>query len=96
MYCKTYVTNGSVVLACCDKDILGKNLVEGSYDVTIDESFYRGEETTEEQLAGLLQEADSINLFGKKTVGVALKQGFLTKNNIITIAGVEHAIIFRV
>ncbi|HIH09721.1 MAG TPA: DUF424 family protein [Candidatus Diapherotrites archaeon] len=96
MYCKTYGANGGIVLACCDKEVLGKNLVEGNYDVTIEESFYRGEETSEEELADLLHAATNINLFGRKSVGVALKQGFLTEKDIIRIAGVEHAIIFKV
>ncbi|HLC93291.1 MAG TPA: DUF424 family protein [archaeon] len=95
MYCKTYETQNGTVLAACDEEIIGKNLVEGQYDVTIETTFYKGEIVKEEELAQMLSGAASINLFGKKTVSVALKQGFLTEKDIIRIAGVEHAVIFK-
>ena len=85
-----------VVLACCDMELLGKNLVDSRHDVTIDESFYGRQKVTGKELAELLKEADSINLFGKKAVGVALKRGFLRQEDIIRILGIEHAIIMKV
>ncbi len=96
MYCKTFETQNGKVLACCDREVIGKNLVDGPYDVTIEEKFYKGELITEEKLAELLGEAISINLFGTKAVGVALKRGFLTEKDIKRIAGVEHAVILRI
>lgn len=95
MYCKTYSVENNTVLACCDKEVLGKNLKEGNYDIRIEEDFYMGEEITEEKLAELLKEYNNINLFGKKSVGVALKQGLLSEKDIIKIEGIEHAIIMR-
>ena len=96
LYFKKHETENNIVLACCDKELIGKNLVEGNYDVTIEESFYKGKLIEEEKLAELLSEANSINLFGKKAVGVALKQGFLREEDIIKIQGIEHAIILKV
>lgn len=95
MYCKTYSAENNTILACCDKEVLGKNLKEGNYEVSIDEDFYKGEEINEEKLAELLKEANNINLFGKKSVGVAVKQGLLSEKDIIKIEGIEHAIIMR-
>ncbi len=95
MYCKTHQTASGALLACCDREILGKNLSDEKYDVTVDEYFYKGEIVNEQGLAELLKECMSINLFGKKAVGVALKQGFLTEKDIISIAGVWHAIIIK-
>ena len=95
LYCKTYSVDNNTVLACCDKEVLGKNLKEGNYDVHIEEDFYRGEEINEEKLAELLKESNNINLFGKKSVGVALKQGLLSEKDIIKIEGIEHAVIMR-
>ncbi len=96
LFCNVYNARENVVVACCDRELLGKNLKEGNYDVTIEESFYKGTLTDEKKLAELLKEANSINLFGKKSVGVALKQGFLSERDIIRIAGVPHAIILKV
>ena len=96
MYCKIHETGQGIVLAACDEEILGKKLVDGDYGVVIEPAFYKGEIVKEEKLAELLSGSDSINLFGKKSVGVALKQGFLTEKDITMIAGVEHAIILKV
>ena len=96
MYCKIYETQNGTVLAACDKEIIGKTLIEGEYHVAIGEKFYKGEAVDAERLGELLSEAVSINLFGKKAVGVAVKQGFLTDKDVIRIAGVEHAVILKV
>src|SRR3989344_7284471 len=69
MYCKTYETQSGTVLAACDKEIIGKTLIEGEYHVAIGEKFYKGEAVDAERLGGLLSEAGSINPFGKKAVG---------------------------
>jgi len=95
LYCKTHSVENNSVLACCDKEVLGKNLKEGNYDVHIEEDFYKGEEINEEKLAELLKESKNINLFGEKSVGVALKQGLLSEKDVIKIDGIEHAIIMR-
>lgn len=96
MYCKTHETGGSRVLACADENILGKTFSGKDIEVTVKESFYRGEKIGEERLAELLKEHDSINLFGEKSVGVAVKQGLLSGKDIIRIQGVMHAIILKV
>jgi len=83
------------VLACCDENILGKNLKEGKYDVTIDADFYKGKKTSEKEMKELLKEADSVNLFGEKSVGVALKEGLIKDSQVIKIKGIKHAILLR-
>ncbi len=96
MFCKIHETQNSTILACCDKELIGKTLQEGNYDVTIEESFYKGELITQEKLEELLQEVNNANLFGKKTISIAIKQGFLTQKDLIKIKGIEHAIILKV
>jgi len=96
LYCKTYSIENSLVLACCDKEILGKELKEGEYEVIVEESFYKGKKTSEKELIELLEKANNINLFGEKTIKIALKQGFLSQEDVIKIDGVSHAIILKV
>ncbi len=83
------------MLAACDRELIGKKLDNGNFEVLIDPAFYKGELVDEIALGELLAEAFSINLFGKKAVDVAIKHGFLTEKGIIRIAGVEHAIILK-
>lgn len=64
--------------------------------MNISPEFYKGERVSEEELEEMMKEADSINLFGKKAVGVAIKKGFLTEKSIIKVCGIEHAVILKV
>ncbi|MFH1391612.1 MAG: DUF424 family protein [Candidatus Diapherotrites archaeon] len=96
LYYKTYNIQNTFVLACCDKELLGKTLKDDKREVFIDADFYKGELIDEAKLAELLKEAENINLFGKKSVGVAIEKGFITAMDVITIDGVKHAIIMKV
>jgi hypothetical protein len=46
-------------------------------------------------LKQLMEEADSVNLVGKKTVSIALKNNWIKKEDIITIDNIPHAQIFK-
>ncbi len=96
MYCKTHEISGSVVLACCDKEVLGKTLTEGDIEATISEKFYGKEKTSEQAFLELLGRAGNINLFGNKTVSIAVKHGFLSEGKARKIRGISHAIILKV
>lgn len=86
---------GNSVLACCDEELLGQRLQDSKHDVVVNQTFYGGEKTTEEEMTGLLKEANSINLLGKNSVGVAIREGLISERDVIRIAGIEHAIIMR-
>ena len=77
MIVKKHISQGKLILAICDKELLGKVFEEGKFILDLSSEFYNGEETNEEQLEGLLKKVYIINAVGKKSVG------FLKKNNII-------------
>jgi hypothetical protein len=85
-----------ITLAVCDKEHLGKTFEEGNICFTVSEKFYGGEKISEEELVALLKEADSVNLFGDKCVGIAQKNGFVGEKSPILIKGIKHAQIYRV
>lgn len=43
MYLKVHNSGSNVVVAICDKEILGKTLKEGNITVTVNEGFFCGE-----------------------------------------------------
>ena len=85
-----------VLLAVCDKEHLGKTFEEGSISFTVSQRFYGGEDVTPKQLEKMLEEADSINLFGNKCVEIAEKKGFAGGKGIILIKGIKHAQAYRI
>jgi len=96
MYLKIYKNGGNVLVAACDKEVLGKNLKHGKVVVEISRTFYEGECVSEEELQKALQGAMTANLFGEKTIKCAIKCGFIDPDSVIMIDCVPHAQIFRI
>lgn len=84
------------MLGCCDKELVGKTLRQGEIEFHVKESFYKGTDTTAKQMQELAEEADSINLIGKKTVQIAIEKEWIKKEDIITIDRIPHVQIFRI
>jgi hypothetical protein len=96
MYIKIYKNGEHVLVAACDKEVLGKTLKHGNTIVEISRAFYEGEYVSEEELKKALEGATTANLFGEKTVKFAIKYGLIDPDSVIIIGGVPHAQIFRV
>jgi uncharacterized protein len=84
-----------LVVAACDKELLGRTLREGELRLVVSESFYQGEDCDEELLVNRLSLATIANLVGKKTVAIAAKHQFISDDGVILIAGVPHAQMVR-
>jgi hypothetical protein len=95
MMAKKHEVEYKLTLAVCDKEHIGKTFEEGNICFTASERFYKGEEVTKEELLKLLEEADSINLFGNKCVGIAIEKGLVGEKSIIVIKGIKHAQVYR-
>ncbi|MFZ2497298.1 MAG: DUF424 domain-containing protein [Methanosarcina sp.] len=95
MYLKIYKNGENVLVAACDKEVLGKTLKHGNAVVEIHKSFYEGECVSEEELKEALQNATTANLFGEKTIKCAITCGFIDSESVIMIDCVPHAQIFR-
>lgn len=59
-------------------------------------SFYDGFSATEEELLANLRTASSANLVGERTIGIAVRAGFIDREGIIRIGGVPHAQMYRI
>jgi uncharacterized protein len=96
MYLKIYKNGGHMLVAACDKEVLGKTLKHGNTVVEISRAFYEGDLVSEEELQEALEGAMTANLFGEKTVKCAIKCGLIDPESVIMIDCVPHAQVFRV
>ena len=96
MYLKIYKNGTNVLVAACDKELIGKKLKHGDAAIEIRRDFYEGEDVSEEELQNALQKATTANLFGEKTVNCAVKCGIIDQDSVIMIDCVPHAQIFWV
>lgn len=82
------------VVAVCDSDLIGKKLDDGKVCLEITERFYKGDKKSDKEVEDILKEADNVNIVGEKSVKVAIKAGVVSKDEVIEINGVPHAMIF--
>jgi hypothetical protein len=82
---------GDILVAACDRELLGNVLREGELKLEVRPAFYEGEDASEELLLNRLNNATMANLVGEKTVGLAIKHKFIDEDRILYIGGVPHA-----
>ena len=92
MYIKIHEAGeGRLIIAMCDKELVGKTLKNGDVEVEIKESFYKGEELEEEKIKELIKQPVILNIFGEKSIKLAMDCDLLKEENILDIEGVPHA-----
>ncbi len=95
MYLKIHRAQGHVVVAVCDREILGKKICEGELEIEISERFYKGKIASAREVIEALKSATVANLFGEKAVACALENGLIEKQNVLWINGIPHAQIYQ-
>ena len=96
IYSKLHVIGKQSVFACCDRELAGKMLKQGEIAFRVDEEFYGNIKINERELAKALKENANINLVGKRAVGIALREGIISGNDIIKICGIPHVQIIKI
>ena len=91
MYMKKYDTEGQLIVAVCDKDIIGKKFREGELVLKLEEGFYKGDKVSEEEVKEALSCATIANIAGEKSIACAVECGCIDPETIIFIEGIPHA-----
>lgn len=82
---------GKKIISICDQELIGKKFYEKNRQLDLSSNFYKGEEKTESEIRILARGAYILNIVGKKSVKFCMKEGWISKNNIIRIKTVPHA-----
>ncbi len=82
---------GRLILAACEAGLIGKTFREGEMVLDVKESFYKGQEVSEEEYAESLGEAYIANIVGELPVRIAERRGLVDPERVAVIAGVPHA-----
>ncbi|MEM2121112.1 MAG: DUF424 family protein [Candidatus Woesearchaeota archaeon] len=90
---KIHKAQGKIVLAVCDEEIFGKKFCEGNKQIDLTSDFYNGKKTDELHVLELMKSANSINLVGKNIIKLAIKNNFLSEENVLIIDKIPIAII---
>ena len=84
-------TEGKLIVAICDKGLVGKKFEENGLQLDLSSDFYKGDEKSESELKLIVKSAYLLNITGKNSVEFALKNSLVEKNSIITICKIPHA-----
>lgn len=93
IYVKIHKGSGEVI-AVCDEDLIGKKFSEGKLCLDVKEDFYKGELVDEDKCKEILKNAANLNIVGKNSIGIALKEKIIDESSIIKIKEVPHAQIY--
>ncbi|HDM22785.1 MAG TPA: DUF424 family protein [Methanomicrobia archaeon] len=96
VFIKIYKTGGDLLIAVCDKDLLGKRFMFNDIMFEVKESFYGGEKKDIEEIRSILEKATILNLVGNETVKKCIEWGFIKKENVIKIGETVHAQMVKV
>lgn len=93
---KIYRIRGEVMVAACDKELLGSKFEEGELKIEVKESFYFESFVTDETFLNAMKIATIANLVGEHVISIAKKAGFIDEDGIIRIKNIPHAQMFLI
>jgi len=85
-----YERGNDVLLAACDKDLLGKKFEEEDIQLDVSESFYGGCESEEDKICDEIKRSNIVNLVGENIIDAVIEAGFGSKDDILWVEGVPH------
>ena len=91
MYLKTHISDGTLLVAVCDRELVGQTFNDGTLSLEVSEFFYKGDLAEPADVRRALEGAVVANLVGERAIAAALEGGFMSESNILTIDGVPHA-----
>ena len=88
---KVFQTRYDLVVAICDENLIEKELKLKDHKIKVSKTFYGGRLVDEKIALYMMKKATIGNLIGEEIVGIAAKNGFITRENVILINGTPHA-----
>lgn len=91
---RIYKVRGEIMVAACDRELLGKKFEEGELILEVKDSFYYESFVTDLTFLNSMKIATIANLVGEHVVDLAIREGYVEKEGVIRIGGVPHAQMF--
>jgi hypothetical protein len=90
-----YDTDQGLLVAVCDRDILGDTFENGDVSLSVTEEFYGDEAVDRETARASLARADVANIVGDVAVDLAIEAGFVAEENVLEVGATRHAQLLR-
>ena len=93
MLVKIHSSDKRTIVSICDKDLIGKKIEDKDLQIDISGYFYKGKEISEKETLKIIENADSLNIVGEKSIRFAVKNNLVDESQVIKIKNIPHAII---
>jgi hypothetical protein len=80
---KLHDKSGSVLLAVCDSELLGKTLKFGDVDFEISASFYGEEKADAGQVLDMIERCNVANVIGREIVDLLAGNGIIDRKSVM-------------
>lgn len=85
---KVHKKEGRTLVAVCDEKLLGERFEEDGRQLDLTGEFYKGDLLPPGEVGDLIRNADMLNLVGEESVALALNEGIVTPDAVMTIDGI--------
>lgn len=92
---RTTPYQGSLMVAICDLDLVGRKIEQDGLVIDVTESYFKQEIIEGEKAGDLLKRCAIANLVGEKIVGQALEMKMAKEASVKRISGVPFLMIFK-
>ncbi|GAB7094388.1 hypothetical protein JCM30237_15400 [Halolamina litorea] len=92
-------TERGLLVSVCDPGLLGETFESGEISLTVEESFYGGENAVEadaDAVVAGLRRASVANLVGEESVGVAVEAGLIDEATVLEVGETRHAQLLQI
>ena len=98
MFCvKKYRSSIGLIVAICERELVGQTLYYGNETLVVSEAFYCEEIIeSEDELIAIMNEAISLNLLGNRVVFLAMKLGLVHKDAIVYLRHNEETVAYAI
>lgn len=96
IYVKIHRSGNDILLAACDKEVLGNTLTDGEFCLNVSREFYGDMLVDIDGLGKFMADATIANLTGNGVVEKAVELGFVDKDCVMEISGVKHAQVVNI
>ncbi len=95
VFMKIHKARDEILVALCDRAIIGKTFREGELKIRVTERFYGGTLVDLDDCDPFLKEATIANFVGEDSVSKAVELGLVKGENVMTVQGIPHAQMVR-
>lgn len=87
------------VIAICDENLLGKKVTEGIKQLSVTESFFKGEKHSKNEVIEIMiyefKEGSTFNIIGKESIQTAVEAGIIEKDEFSKVKKIPFTLIIN-